>query len=204
MRVGLLVTQLPATATLRFYAKGAATSFDVKGAAVLEVLAKNLAAGDTSSDARTYWSPVIKANNGTIEIEIPAGVNTSDVQVSIPVISHFFMSMSEAQTILPQSTYDGSNIYRTGNYSTQACQVDVTCITPSTPALPAASDAVAWLVFNSSGGSASVCSGRTISSKKKWKTTNQLPFCSTTYLFGTYAYASIALLFRINHLKSTP
>jgi lysyl endopeptidase len=159
MRVGLLVTQLPATATLRFYAKGATTSFEVKGATVLDVIAKNLAAGDTSNDARTYWSPVLKANNGTLEIEIPAGVNTSDVQVSIPVISHFFMSMSDAQSVLTQSTYDTSNIYRTGNTSTQTCQVDVTCITQSTPALPAASDAVAWLVFNRSGGYASVCSG---------------------------------------------
>ncbi len=161
MRIGLLVTQLPETATLRFYAKGATTSFDVKGTAVLDLLSKNLAAGDTSNDARTYWSPVLKANNGTLEIEIPAGVNTSYVQVSIPVISHFFMSMSEALSISAQSTYDGSNPYRTGNSSTQICQVDVTCITPSTPALPAASDAVAWVVYNRNfvTGSAYMCSG---------------------------------------------
>ena len=54
IRIGLLVTQLPETATLRFYAKGAATAFEVKGAEVLEVLAANLAAGDKTDEGRTY------------------------------------------------------------------------------------------------------------------------------------------------------
>jgi lysyl endopeptidase len=150
LRVGLLITQLPETAILRFYAKGDTTAFEVKGSVVLAVIAKNLAAGDISNDARTYWSPVLKANNGTVEIEIPAGVDTSLVQTSVPIVSHLFMSMSEAQ-----STYDVTNIYRTGNTSTLACQVDVKCTNP----LPAASDAVAWLVFNQTVGGAYICSG---------------------------------------------
>jgi lysyl endopeptidase len=154
IRIGLLISQLPASATLRFYVKGDATAFEVKGAEVLAVIAKNVASGDTSSDARTYWSPVFKTNNGTVEIEIPAGMNTNDVQVSIPIISHLFMSMSEAQTISAQATYDSSDPFRTGNLGL-ACQVDVKCTTP----LPAASDAVAWLVFNKSGGFANICSG---------------------------------------------
>ena len=41
LRIGLLVTQLPASATLRFYAKGAATAYEVKGAEVLRILATN-------------------------------------------------------------------------------------------------------------------------------------------------------------------
>jgi lysyl endopeptidase len=159
MRVGVLVDKLPAAATLRFYAKGEASAFEIKGANVLAVLAANLASGDKSNEGRTFWSPVIKANNGTLEIEIPVGTDTNAVQVSIPIISHFFMSSSEAQTISTQSTYDGNNPNRTGNNSTETCQIDVTCITPSTPALPAASDAVAWLIFNRSGGYANICSG---------------------------------------------
>lgn len=54
MRVGLLVDKLPESATLRFYANGAVLAFEIKGADVLAVLAKNLASGDTSNDARTY------------------------------------------------------------------------------------------------------------------------------------------------------
>ncbi len=149
IRIGLLISQLPASATLRFYAKDATTAFEAKGADVLAVLAKNMTAGDKTDEGRTYWGPVIKANNGTIEIEIPVGVSTNTVQVSIPSVSHLFMSMSDAQAISPQATYSGG-----GNFSTMACQVDVVCVNP----FPAASDAVAWLVFNKSGGT-SICSG---------------------------------------------
>ena len=154
IRIGLLITQLPASATLRFYAKGDATAFEVKGAEVLAVIAKNVASGDTSNDARTYWSPVLKTNNGTVEIEIPAGVVTNDIQVSVPIISHLFMSMSDAKAFLTQSTYDATDPDHTGNTGL-ACQVDVKCTTP----LPAASDAVAWLIYNKSGGFANICSG---------------------------------------------
>jgi lysyl endopeptidase len=155
MRIGLLVTKLPETAILRFYAKGAATAFEVKGTEVLKVLAANLAAGDKTDEGRTYWSPVLKASNGTFEIEIPAGIDTNLVQLSVPVVSHIFISLVDAQAITAQSTYDATDIYRTGNNSLQACQIDVTCTNP----LPAASDAVVWLVYNRSGGYANFCSG---------------------------------------------
>ena len=186
IRVGLLVTQLPETATLRFYAKGAATAFEVKGSEVLAVLAKNLAAGDKSDDGRTYWSPVIKANNGTIEIEIPTGVDINAVQVSFPIVTHLFISMNEAQTILTQSTYDATYPYRTGNNSTQTCQVDTTCTTP----LPAASDAVAWLVFNQSGGYASICSGTLLNDNINSATPYVLTanHCISTQTFASTLY----------------
>lgn len=150
IRIGLLVTKLPESATLRFYAKGAVTAFEVKGGNALKVLAANVAAGDKTDEGRTYWSPVIKSADATVEIEIPAGVDTRAVQVSVPSVSHIFMSMSDAQAATTQATYTGG-----GNYSTQTCQIDVVCINP----FPAASDAVAWLIFNQSGGSASICSG---------------------------------------------
>jgi lysyl endopeptidase len=148
MRVGLLVTQLPETATLRFYAKGAATAFEVKGAVVLKTLAANAASGDKSDEGRTYWGPVIDGADATIEIEMPTGTSTSDVNVSVPSVSHMFMTSREASTYSSQATYTGD-----ANRSL-ACQVDVTCTTP----LPASSDATAYLVFNKNGLSYS-CSG---------------------------------------------
>ena len=148
MRVGLLVTQLPETATLRFYAKGASTAFEVKGAVVLKTLAANAASGDKSDEGRTYWGPVIEKAEATIEIELPTGANTNDVNVSIPSVSHMFMTSREASTYSSQATYSGD-----ANRSL-ACQVDVTCTTP----LPAGSDATAYLVFNKNGFSYS-CSG---------------------------------------------
>ena len=148
LRVGLLVDKLPETATLRFYAKGAATAFEVKGADVLAVLAKNLAAGDKSDDGRTYWSPLFESSNGTVEIEVPADVPTSLVDVSMPRVIHIFMSSKESSTAISQITYSGD--FNSG----LTCEIDVKCSTP----LPIASDAVAHLRFIKSAN-AYICSG---------------------------------------------
>ena len=148
MRVGLLVTQLPATATLRFYAKGAATAFEVKGAEVLAVLAKNLAAGDKTDEGRTYWAPDVDGADATIEIEIPAGFAASSVVVSVPSVSHIFMSNKEISTITAQINYTGDT-----NFAL-SCQVDVKCSSP----VPAATDAVVHLKFKVGTGSF-ICSG---------------------------------------------
>lgn len=137
MRLGLLVNQLPDTATLRFYAKGATTSLVITGAEVWKVLAANLASGDKSDAGRTYWGPVADSADAIIEIEIPRGGSTSAVNVSVPSVMHMFMSAKEAAAAA-QSTYTGDfNLGLT-------CQIDVTCTAP----LPAASDAVASLTFN--------------------------------------------------------
>ena len=148
MRVGLLVTQLPETATLRFYAKGASTAFEVKGAVVLKTLAANAASGDKSDEGRTYWGPVNDGADATIEIELPTGTSTSDVNVSVPTVSHMFMTSREASSYNSQATYTGDT------NRGLLCQVDVTCTTP----LPASSDSTAYLVFNKNGLSYS-CSG---------------------------------------------
>lgn len=148
MRVGLLVNQLPESATLRFYAKGAATAFEVTGAEVWKVLTANLAAGDKSEAGRTYWGPVVDSSDATLEVELPSGVNTSTVNIAIPSVSHFFISAKDASTAAGQTTYSGD--YNLG----LTCQVDVTCTAP----LPAASDAVAFLIFNKGSGSY-ICSG---------------------------------------------
>lgn len=150
MRIGLLITQLPETATLRFYAKSAETAFEVKGAEVSKVLAANLASGDNTDAGRTYWGPVIKSADATVEIELPAGVGTNAVQLSIPTVSHLFMSMNDAQAAMSQATYSGGS----NSIYSLVCQVDVICTSP----LPAASDALAWLVFNGPGGP-QLCSG---------------------------------------------
>jgi lysyl endopeptidase len=139
LRIGLLVTQLPASATLRFYAKGDATVHEVKGAEIANILAANLAAGDKTDAGRTYWGPVISGADATVEIELPAGVSTSAVDVSIPSVSHMFMSLKEGSAIAPLATYFWANDPRS-----LTCQVDVSC----SATLPAASNSVLSLVFN--------------------------------------------------------
>jgi lysyl endopeptidase len=155
MRLGLLVTQLPETATLRYYAKGATTAFEVKGADILKVLATNLAAGDKSDAARTYWAPSVDAADATLEIELPNGISTNTVNVAMPQVIHMTMSTNEVNelpALSPMSSgTDGANLGAT-------CHVDVTCAKPS---LPAASDALARLYFvfvEPTGAYAAVCS----------------------------------------------
>jgi lysyl endopeptidase len=135
-RLGLLVTQLPETATLRFYAKGAAQAYEFSGKEVNEVLAKNLAAGDKTDAGRTYWGPVIEGIESTLEIELPAGVATSAVQVSVPKLSHIFISDETAAQLLiqPQTVSFGG---------AKVCQVDISCTTP----LPAVSNAINQIRF---------------------------------------------------------
>lgn len=150
IRIGLIVKQLPASATLRFYAKGATTAFEISGADVLATLEKNFSAGDKTVTGRTYTSPLIKSTDATVEIELSAGVDTAAVEVSMPSITHLFMTLQDAQTLTSQATYSGG----ANDPASLSCQVDVTCTSP----LPAASDAVAWLVYNKTDG-AYMCSG---------------------------------------------
>lgn len=165
LRIGLLVTQLPASATLRFYAKGAATAHEVKGAKILGILAANLAAGDKSDAGRTYWGPVVEGIDATVEIELPPGVATGAVDVAIPSVSHMFMSMKEGSAIAPLATYAAPN-----HPKSLSCQVDVSCTAP----LPAASNAVLWLLFQENGSSY-ICSGTVLSNTAN----NGIPYVLT-------------------------
>ena len=92
LRLGVLVDQLPLTALLRFYAQGSEQVFEVSGQEIMETLARNRAAGDTSDEARTYWSPVIDGQEITVEIDLPAGVAPDEVMFSIPRVSHLVSS----------------------------------------------------------------------------------------------------------------
>jgi lysyl endopeptidase len=150
LRIGLLVTQLPTTATLRYYAKGAETSHEVKGAEILNILAANLLAGDKTDAGRTYWGPVAYGEDATLEIELPSGVATNTVDVAIPSISHLFMSLKESSEVAPLASYYN----RSNSPLSLSCQVDVSC----SANLPAASNAVVFLIYRDSGIDYS-CSG---------------------------------------------
>jgi lysyl endopeptidase len=156
IRIGLLVTQLPETAKLRFYAAGAATAFEVKGADVLKVLATNLAAGDKSDAGRTYWGPSIDAANATLEIELPNGTSTNTVNVAMPQVMHMTMSANDIGELPAISAMSSGT---DGVKIDPICSVDVTCA----QTLPAASHAVAAMSFIFADGNGGlyggVCSG---------------------------------------------
>ncbi|WP_295957662.1 trypsin-like peptidase domain-containing protein [Rhodoferax sp.] len=143
LRLGVLVKSLPASATLRVYAPGAATAYTIPAQDVLDTLARNRAAGDTSDAGRTYWAPVVDGTEATLEIELPALVSPAEVQIAIPRVSHLFSSpVLEAK------------VGNTAKAAVGSCEVDVAC----SPSYATESNAVARMNFVS-GGAAYLCTG---------------------------------------------
>jgi lysyl endopeptidase len=146
VRLGVLVQQLPATATLRFYAQGSTVSVEVPAQTILNNLSRNQNAGDSSDEGRTYWAPTIDGPEATLEIELPAGTPASAVAIAIPRLAHLTQSRASAlQTMAPLLGSPGVSA---------SCEVDVSCY----PAWSKESNATALMQFVSAG-SAFMCSG---------------------------------------------
>lgn len=146
LRLGVLVKSLPASATLRVYAPGAATAYTIPAQDVLDTLARNRAAGDTSDAGRTFWAPMVDGTAATLEIELPANVSTAGVEIAIPRISHLFSS--------PVSIAKAGSTAKAGFSGVSSCEVDVAC----SPSYATESNSVARMSFVS-GGAAYLCTG---------------------------------------------
>lgn len=146
LRIGLLVTKLPETATLRYYTAGALTAHEVTAKEVLSALARNLAAGDKTDAGRTYWGPLFGTEEITLEIALPSGTSTDSVVVSIPTVMHSFRSISDAIAM----NHNGTSL---------TCNVDVNCVSPR----PTVSDSVAWVNFVTATGGY-ICTGTMLNS----------------------------------------
>jgi Protein of unknown function (DUF1566)/Divergent InlB B-repeat domain len=143
VRLGLLIENIPATALLRFYAQETDQVFEISGRTMMESIARNLAAGDPSDEARTYWSPLIDGPEITIEIELPGGVSPDEVLFSIPRLSHLFVSPLNTRAWQEKIGQSGS------------CNLDSTCYSAT---WGNESLATAKMAFNS-GGSSYLCTG---------------------------------------------
>jgi lysyl endopeptidase len=89
--IGVLVEQLPREAMLRFHGDKSTTAFHISAAEILSRIQTNINAGDKTDFGRTFWAPPLDRDDVTMEIELPAGVATDTVQISIPLISHVFI-----------------------------------------------------------------------------------------------------------------
>jgi lysyl endopeptidase len=92
LRVGVRVGEIPASAMLRFYAPSESAAHEVTAEALLGALARNRRAGETGSDARTYWSPLIAGDTVVIEVELPAGNDPSHLALTAPIVSHLVVA----------------------------------------------------------------------------------------------------------------
>ncbi|RYF25041.1 MAG: serine protease [Comamonadaceae bacterium] len=147
MRLGVLVDQLPESAVLRIYRQDRATAvYEIPAVAVLQAIARNQQAGDTSEAARLWWTPDAGGDETTLEIELPPGVAASAVQVAVPQISHFFADLSlptQEEFALQTKINESSN-----------CNLDAACH----DGYASQRNAVARMIFTSAGQSY-VCTG---------------------------------------------
>jgi lysyl endopeptidase len=141
MRIGLLVKSLPAEALFRFYTPDAKKVSQATGKEINKILQTNLDAGDTSDNARTYWGPLLKGERGILEIELPADVDPTQLEISIPNISHGFIDPFT-------KSISSSTIGDQAKGTAAACEVNVLCETP----LPAVSNAIAYMNYMKDGG----------------------------------------------------
>jgi hypothetical protein len=137
LRIGVLLTGVPATLEMRF--KGAESS-QVFGPYPADVARDSL-----------YWSPVLEGESGIIELSLPAAASPVG-RVSLPMISHLVVAGNSLKQADPLGQIGMAG----------ACEVDVACMSPTLKAQAAtAVNAVARMVLTDQGQTA-LCSGTLI------------------------------------------
>ena len=145
LRLGVVPRQLPPGTLLRVYSQAdPGTVFQISGQEVLQRVQRNAEAGDTSLDGRTWWTPDLGQDEVTLELELPAGVSASTVDLSVPRVSHIFESLS-----IPTEEELSAKINESAS-----CHLDASCY----EAYANQRNAVARMIFTSGGGTY-VCTG---------------------------------------------
>lgn len=92
MRLGLLIEHLPDQAEVTFFEAGATEPVapPITGRTINRLIDLNRAAGDTSDEGRTYWSPVVNGEDVVIWIYLPHGIDPRALQFRVPRISYIF------------------------------------------------------------------------------------------------------------------
>lgn len=114
VRLGLRVESLPPGTMVRFYGDADAKMYEISGQEILTIVQRNLDAGDTSENARIYWSPNLGGEALTIEIQVPRNAATGDVRVALPLLSHVSVDVRKSGS-LEKANQAGS------------CNLDVSC-----------------------------------------------------------------------------
>jgi lysyl endopeptidase len=147
--IGVVVDQLPSEASLRFHADKSSTAFHVSAEKILTQIQTNINAGDKTDFGRTYWAPIFDSDDVTMEIELPAGISIDTVRISIPLISHVFITAAELDK-------KALNAAKTGT-----CNLDATCY----PEYDNESRSVARLFYLTSPSSAFSCTGTLLNNR---------------------------------------
>ena len=124
---------------LRFHGDKSGTAFHISAAEILSRIQTNINAGDKSDFGRTFWVPPLDS------------VATNAVQISIPLISHVFITSAEL-------AINAKTLAKTG---AGTCNGDATCY----PEYDNESRSVARISFLVSLGSAAGCTGTLLNNK---------------------------------------
>jgi hypothetical protein len=92
LRIGLRVERLPAHAILRFGAAGGDVPepITVLAGEILQTLGLNYAVAPNDPEAGLYWSPLFESDYIRVELELPKGVEPSEVDIKLAELSHFY------------------------------------------------------------------------------------------------------------------
>lgn len=142
IRLGILVEQVPPSATFRVYAQDDDKTFEISGNEIAMLIERNLAAGETGAAARTYWTPSVGTNEVTLEVALPPDAYPGSLRISVPSLSHFNISPEDV------SSKDVAKIGESAS-----CEKDVSCSSYGEE-----SNSVAKMVFIKNGG-AYLCTG---------------------------------------------
>jgi hypothetical protein len=150
VRLGVLAQQLPDGAVLRFYGVGGNDVFEMSAAQVAALRQTNEEAGLSGDAARMVWGPDTAGAVSTLEVQIPAGADASQVQLAVPRLSHLTQTAGQ---VAAQDFAKAFGIGATDTFGTS--YTNVMCVNP----LPAESRAVVYLEFVTDSGGSSSCSG---------------------------------------------
>lgn len=149
IRIGVRIQAIPENAEVRFFSSDASPVSFATGKQITDLVQKNLAAGDSEETARVYWSPLIASEIAGIEIFLPPGIKKTDIQISIPQISHIYETPASHPQQSPQPQSNAAY-----------CEVDAMCYPDWLPT----SKAVAKIAYVTTGHSY-ICSGTLLNDK---------------------------------------
>ena len=146
LRLGVRIGELPGSAMLRVYSQADRTQvFQLSGTEILQAIDRNVAAGDDSDAAHTWWTPDFGSAEATLEVELPPGTPADALQLSVPQLSQTFVQLE-----LPAA---GDAAAKDVGDS-DSCQNDANC----DPNFAGTGDSVARMLFIK-GGNGYLCTG---------------------------------------------
>ena len=181
VRIGLRVESLPLGSMVRFYGDTSKKLYEVSAQEILASIQRNLEAGDSSDNARIYWSPNMGGEALTVEIEVPPNAVLDAVKVAVPMLSHVAVDITKQDSL-----------QKIGEAGT--CNLDVTCASQ----YDTLSKSVALMDFIQDGGNY-VCTGTLLNDRMSTGTPYFLSanhcissqtVASTLYTYWSYKSAS--------------